>query len=285
MAAMPETEKLPLIVGFIADLIFQAKVEVAAEKLGFQVRWIESAEQLAPGEAEVARKQLGEALEGAGAVLIDQLTTWRPALLIFDLGNQGVPWRHWVALLKTSAATRRLPVLCYGPHVNSEALQAAQAAGANSVVTRSRLVDNLPSLIQQYASTPDSTAIVESCQADLSPLARRGLELFNQGQYFEAHEELELAWKEDQTAGRELYRAILQVAVAYLQIERQNYSGAIKMFWRVRQWIEPLPERCRGVDVDGLRQDMTLAYQALIGLGKERIAEFDRRLMKPVRFV
>lgn len=282
---MPDIESSPLMVGFIADLIFQSKIEEAGNKLGFQVRWIESSEQLAPGMADTQRMKPGEALEGAGAVLIDRLTTWKPALLIFDLGNDQIPWRDWVVLLKTSAATRRLPVLCYGPHVNGEALKAAQAAGANGVVTRSNLVEKLTDLIIEYARVPDSTALAKSCQSRLSPLAQRGLELFNQGKYFEAHEELELAWKEDQTAGRELYRAILQVAVAYLQIERQNYNGAIKMFWRVRQWIDPLPERCRGVDVANLRQDAELAYQALIVLGKDRVAEFDRRLMKPVGYV
>jgi hypothetical protein len=86
----------------------------------------------------------------------------------------------------------------------------------------------------------------------------------------------------DTSPGRELYRAILQVAVAYLQIERGNYAGAMKMFLRLRQWIDPLPETCRGVNVAQLRADAWRARETLIALGKDRIGEFDRELFKPV---
>lgn len=122
------------------------------------------------------------------------------------------------------------------------------------------------------------------CSLPLPPAARHGLELFNRGEYFEAHETLEEAWNEDETPGRELYRAILQVAVAYLQIERGNYNGAVKMFLRMRQWFAPLPDRCRGVDIERLRSDAQRVYEALVALGRERIGEFDRSLLRPVEY-
>jgi len=96
-------------------------------------------------------------------------------------------------------------------------------------------------------------ALSEACSEQLSQRAIQGIELFNRGEYFEAHEVLEEAWREDHGLTRELYRAMLQVAVAYLQIERGNYRGSMKMFIRLRKWIEPLPEVCRGVDVAQLR--------------------------------
>jgi uncharacterized protein len=124
-----------------------------------------------------------------------------------------------------------------------------------------------------------------ACREPLSNPAQRGIELFNASEYFEAHEYLEAAWKEERGPGREFYRAILQVAVAYLQIERGNYPGAVKMFGRLQKWINPLPEQCRGVNVAKLREDARQAYQALAGLGKERISEFDRGLFKPVEYL
>jgi predicted metal-dependent hydrolase len=108
------------------------------------------------------------------------------------------------------------------------------------------------------------------------------LQQFNRGEYFAAHETLEEAWNDDDTPGRELYRAVLQVAVAYLQIERKNYRGAIKMFLRLRQWIDPLPDICRGVDVAQLRRDAEEIYAELIQLGPERIDEFDTQLIHQV---
>ncbi len=87
-----------------------------------------------------------------------------------------------------------------------------------------------------------------------------------------------------QTEGpvRDLYRAILQVAIAYYQIERGNYWGAHKLFLRVLQWFAPLPDRCQGIDVARLRADAAAARAHLEALGPERIAEFDRSLFKPV---
>ncbi len=141
-------------------------------------------------------------------------------------------------------------------------------------------------LDETHAETyPRGQAVLEqTCQAPLSQMALQGLQLYNQGEYFEAHEALEAAWRRDQTPGRELYQGVLQVGIAYLQIERGNYNGALKMFLRARQWLDPLPDQCRGVEVKQLRQDAQRAQAVLKALGRERIAEFDRTLFKPVIF-
>ncbi|MCI0520995.1 MAG: DUF309 domain-containing protein [Chloroflexi bacterium] len=130
-----------------------------------------------------------------------------------------------------------------------------------------------------------ATELEDACREPLSAPALRGLEEFNRGEYFEAHESLEIAWNLDATAGRELYRAVLQIAVAYYHIQRGNYRGAVKMFLRVRRWINPLPEACRGVDIARLRGEAEEAYRALTALGEGRIHEFDRALFRPVHFM
>jgi CheY-like chemotaxis protein len=282
---VPEANQSPVIIGFVSDLIFAARIEATAEKLGYSVVWFERVEQLAPREEPPPFRQLAEHLIGPGAVLIEKVTSLHPALMLFDLGNPDIPWRQWVALLKSAPATRRYPVLCYGSHIDADTLKAAEHAGADAVLPRSRFIAELPALIQQYARTIDYASLEETCQQPLSPKALHGLELFNRGEYFEAHEVLEEAWNEDESPGRELYRAILQVAVAYLQIERGNYNGALKMFLRMRQWIDPLPDVCRGVDVAQLRSDARRVYDELQKLGRLRIAEFDRNLLRAVNFV
>ena len=135
---------------------------------------------------------------------------------------------------------------------------------------------------QEFVVTPEE--IDCACQGALPPLAVRGLELFNRGEYFEAHEELELAWREERGPVRELYRGILQIAVAYYHILRGNYRGAVKMFLRSRTWLGPFPDRCRGVDLYSFRRDYTRVEEALLRLGPDRINHFDRGLMKPVAY-
>ena len=161
-------------------------------------------------------------------------------------------------------------------------MKAARVAGADAVVARSQFVEALADLIVKYARRIDYSALSMACQDALSELALRGIEEFNQGLFFEAHETLEAAWNMDEDPGRELYRAILQVAVTYLLIERGNYPGAMKMFLRMRQWIDPLPDICRGVDVAQLRADARKVREALLSLGADHINEFDRTLFKPV---
>lgn len=280
---MNPAENEPLIIAFVADLMFASRIEPVARQLGFRLEWVESAAQVVPPDAEpLPTRQLAEHISGPAAALFEWLTAEYPALLIFDLNNHAVPWREWIPILASSPATRRIPILCYGSHVEADAIRAARDAGAKEVVARSRFVSAMPELIKKHARLIDQPELEAACQAELSALARRGLEEFNRGEYFEAHETLEHAWMADESAGRELYRGILQVAVAYLQIERGNYNGAAKMFLRLRQWLDPLPAACRGVDIAQLRADARAAHQHLLALGPERLHQFDRGLFRPV---
>jgi predicted metal-dependent hydrolase len=122
------------------------------------------------------------------------------------------------------------------------------------------------------------------CQAPLHPRAAQGLRLFNAGEYFEAHEALEDAWKAEPGKVRELYRGILQIAVVYLHITRGNYNGAVKVHGRSRRWLKDWPEICRGIEVGRLRREAETAIAEVLRLGPERISEFDRSLLKPVRW-
>jgi predicted metal-dependent hydrolase len=218
---------------------------------------------------------LGEPLAGRGAVFIRRLAEWQPALIIVELSSTTIPWAEWIAAAKSSPATRRIPVLAFGPHTDLELRETALDAGVDAVVAKSRLVTALPELIEKYARVFDFAGLQADCSGRPSALALKGMVLFNERQYFEAHEELELAWKEESGPIRELYRGILQVAVAYLQINRRNFRGALKMFLRVRQWLDPLPDECLGVDVARLRADALRARARLEELGPERMAEFD----------
>ncbi len=122
------------------------------------------------------------------------------------------------------------------------------------------------------------------CNAPLHPQAIQGLRLFNEGHYFEAHEALEEAWNEERGKVRDLYRGILQIAVTYLHITRGNYNGAVKVYGRSLKWMQPWPEVCRGIQVGALRRDAQAVIAEVERLGKERIGEFDRSLLKPVRW-
>jgi uncharacterized protein len=122
----------------------------------------------------------------------------------------------------------------------------------------------------------------DDCNQPLHPKAIEGLHLFNAGKYFEAHEELEAAWKDEHGKIRALYQGILEAGVTYLHITRGNYAGALKVYGRSMKWLRQFPESCRGVDVERLRNDLDAAIEEVKRLGEKRISEFNRDLLKPV---
>ena len=122
------------------------------------------------------------------------------------------------------------------------------------------------------------------CAGAVHPAAIRGMHLFEAGEYWQAHEELEDAWKDETGPVRELYRAILQAAVVYLHITRCNYKGTVKVYGRVQKWIQPWPDVCRGIQIGQLRRDLDIVIEEVERLGPDRLASFDRSLLRPVRW-
>ena len=125
------------------------------------------------------------------------------------------------------------------------------------------------------SQTPD-------CEGPLPPKAIEGLELFNRGRYWEAHEALEAAWRAETGPVRELYRGVLQAGVVYLHITRQNYAGAMKVYRRSQKWLTIWPDICRGIAIGQLQKDLQRAILEVQALGPDRMAEFDLSLLKPV---
>lgn len=123
---------------------------------------------------------------------------------------------------------------------------------------------------------------MDDCNEPLPQHAQEGLRLFNAGDYFEAHEALELAWRAETRPIRDLYRGVLQAAVVYLHMRRGNFSGAVKVGERCLRILHGLPASCRGIRVDILRTDLARALDAWQAQGPEHVHAMDWSLLKPV---
>ncbi len=123
-----------------------------------------------------------------------------------------------------------------------------------------------------------------NCNGVLHVKAVEGLKLMNEKKFFEAHEELEIAWNEEKGKVRELYQGILQMAVTYLHITRGNYDGAVKVYGRSMRWLKDWPVVCRGIQVGQLREDAEVVIKEVERLGKENLGKFDQNLFKPVQW-
>lgn len=212
-----------------------------------------------------------------GRALVAQLAQLQPDLIVVELDGDAA----WLAQTRSDPATRRLPTVAIG-----DAEAAARAAAVNiPLYAPEAFVEAAAAIIRAHARpAADLQALSEQCAEPLPPLVRRGLQEFNRGAYYECHETLEEAWMAETRPIRDLYRAILQISVAYYHILRGNYNGAQKMFLRAVQWFAPLPDQCMGIDVAALRADALAAQRHLQALGAANIAHFDRRLLKPIRY-
>ncbi|MEO1286554.1 MAG: DUF309 domain-containing protein [Chloroflexota bacterium] len=192
-------------------------------------------------------------------------------------------WVTWVSTPKASPATRRIPVILVSADEDIRANASVQ--GADSAITLDELRTNLRQLVDTSARLPDTERLEQlacDCEQALPDLAQQGIAKFNAGEYYKQHDLFEELWMATDAPVRDLYRAILQVGVAYFQIERGNYRGALKMLQRSVQWLVTLPDSCQGVDVAQLREDSFRVRAELERLGEERINDFDKSLLKDV---
>ena len=128
-----------------------------------------------------------------------------------------------------------------------------------------------------------SVELEQACTGKLHPKAEEGIRLFDAKDYWHAHEALEEAWLAEKGPARHLYKGILQAGVAYLQVQRGNYVGIMKMHKRSQVWLSPWPDVCRTVDVLQLKEDLEKVIAEARRLGVERIGEFDQSLLKPIQ--
>ena len=197
-----------------------------------------------------------------------------PWLALLDLATPG-DWAHAIRRCKLRPHTSQTPLIAFGSHVDAATLRAAKAAGADSAWPRSKLMAELPQVVAHHLHPP--VVYVEGWDAPLSDLARRGVEELNRGAYFEQHESLEQAWLAEARPVRAMYQGILQVGVAFLQIERDNWAGAVKMFRRGLPRLRTLPPICQGVEIAAFRTAAEQIHWEITMLGPERLHAFDQR--------
>jgi uncharacterized protein len=80
----------------------------------------------------------------------------------------------------------------------------------------------------------------------------RGLKLIREGRYFEAHEELEDAWRAAEPAERDFLQGLVHVAVAWYQAGRGRRIGCERQLEKATRRLTPYAPRHRGLDVADL---------------------------------
>ncbi len=91
----------------------------------------------------------------------------------------------------------------------------------------------------------------------------RGLELIRRGEFFGAHEELEIAWRDAEPAERDFLQGLVHVAVAWYQAGRGNRPGCERQLAKAARRLAPYAPRHRGVDVESILRQVDGAADAV----------------------
>jgi uncharacterized protein len=91
----------------------------------------------------------------------------------------------------------------------------------------------------------------------------KGIELFNAGHYFDAHEVWEDVWRAAPVEEKKFLQGVIQVAVALHHHSRGNAAGAHSLLARAHRNLAGYPDSYNGVDIDAVRAGIRNCEKAL----------------------
>ncbi|MFP4315090.1 MAG: DUF309 domain-containing protein [Desulfovibrionales bacterium] len=92
---------------------------------------------------------------------------------------------------------------------------------------------------------------------------KAGLEEFNRGAFFQAHETWEAVWHGAAEPDRDFYKGLIQVDVALYHHRHGNRKGAIRLMDSGMALLEPYVPSCRSIDLKQLLEDCRRAMRAM----------------------
>ncbi|MCI0702712.1 MAG: DUF309 domain-containing protein [Planctomycetia bacterium] len=99
----------------------------------------------------------------------------------------------------------------------------------------------------------------------VDPRFHKGIELFNRGEFFEAHEVWEDLWQECGSANRRFYQALIQAAVAAYHWSRNNATGAARLYHSGKRYMEPYRPVHLGLAIDAFWEQMSAHLAGALG--------------------
>jgi hypothetical protein len=99
---------------------------------------------------------------------------------------------------------------------------------------------------------------------DVEDRLAAGLELMRRGAYFEAHEELELAWRSANADERDFFQGLVHVTVAWYQAGRGKRVGCERQLEKAARRLARYAPAHRGVDVAAVLAQVAAAHDLVL---------------------
>src|SRR6516225_5476711 len=99
---------------------------------------------------------------------------------------------------------------------------------------------------------------------------QHSIDLFNRGEFFVCHEELEAIWAAERGPRRVFLQALIHFAVAFYHDSRGNPVGASRQLRKALRKLSGFRPACEGIDAERLYRD---------GLASLEVAEAGEKLV------
>jgi uncharacterized protein len=96
---------------------------------------------------------------------------------------------------------------------------------------------------------------------------RLGIDLFNQGLFFESHEAWEQAWLRSSGQEKLFYQGLIQAAAAILHAQRGNLAGCGTLCAKAIDKLRPLPDNYMAIALEDLRSDLERFFDQVLSGG------------------
>lgn len=103
----------------------------------------------------------------------------------------------------------------------------------------------------------------------------RGVTLFNQGEYMEAHETFERIWVSTQDTEAEFFKGLIQASICLYHLSRGNPDGAKKLYGGHRRLLAEFLPAHRGLDIEGFLGAMQKTLRPVLRARGETPPPFD----------
>jgi predicted metal-dependent hydrolase len=111
---------------------------------------------------------------------------------------------------------------------------------------------------------PGSSNLERPLVTDYPAQYREGLRLFNEEEFFDAHDIWEELWAETQGEEKKFIQGLIQASVALFHFGNENFGGAKKLYHSSRKYLEPYGDDYMGLELGRFLADFQICFRELI---------------------